>query len=42
MATVIVPAATADDIAAHGIGIALVVVFADLQFGEHLPHSLQL
>ena len=52
MTTVIVPAATADDIAPvplmskHGIalvgvGIALVVLFADLQFGEHLPWSLQ-
>jgi len=35
MATVIAPAAIADD-------IALVVVFADLQLWEHLPRSLQL
>ena len=32
-----VPLMTAD-----GIGIVIVVVFADLQFGEHLPRSLQL
>lgn len=44
-ATVIVPAA-ADDIAlvplmtADGVGIALVVVFADLQAGKHLQLSL--
>jgi len=48
MVTVIAPAATAYDIAlvplmtAHGIGIAIVFLFADLQFGEHLPRSLQL
>jgi hypothetical protein len=49
MATVIAPAATADDIALVplmiaddiGIGIALVVVFAELQFGKHLPLSLR-
>jgi hypothetical protein len=45
-ATAIAPAA--DDIAlaavttAHDIGIALVVVFAELQFGEHLPWSPRL
>jgi len=48
MVTVIAPAATAYDIAlvplmtAHGISIAIVFLFADLQFGEHLPRSLQL
>jgi len=46
MAKLFAPAA-ADDIAlvaqlTDGIGISLVVVFADLQLGEHLPRSLQL
>ena len=45
MVTVI--AAAADDIAlvplmSAGVGTALDVVFADLQFGEHLPRNLQL
>jgi hypothetical protein len=40
-ATTIAPAA-ADDIAlVVGIGIAPVVVFADLQVGKHFPWSLQ-
>jgi len=26
---------------ADGVGVALVVLFADLQFGEHLPRSLR-
>ena len=43
MATVIAPDADADDIAlVAGVGIAHVVVFADLHFGEHLLRSLQL
>ena len=43
MATVIAPAATADDIALAPLmaaGIALVVVFADLQLWEHLPRPI--
>ena len=39
-ATAIAPAATADDIALV-VGIALVVVFADLQVGKYVPWSLQ-
>ena len=35
----LVPLMTADDI---GVGIALVVVFADLPVGKRLPPSLQL
>jgi hypothetical protein len=47
MATVIASAAAADIalvpvMAADGIGIALVVVFADLIVEEHLPYSLRL
>ena len=48
MATVIAPDAAADDIAlapimsADGIGIARVVLSADLPVGEPLPLSLQL
>ena len=46
MSTVIAPAATADDIAlaplmaADGVGIALVVLFVDLQVGKYFS-SLQ-
>ncbi len=42
----IAPAATVDDIAlvpqmiADGVGIALVVVFADFRFGKYLQRSL--
>jgi len=45
MATLIAPAATADDIALvalMSVGIVLVAVLADLRLGEHLPSSLQL
>jgi hypothetical protein len=48
MATAIAPAAIDDYIAlvalmaADGVGIAVAVVFAELQFGEHLLGSLQL
>jgi len=42
----VAPASTAADISlvprmSAGVGIVFVVVFADLQFGEHLPLSLQ-
>ena len=41
MATAIAPAANGDDIAlVVGVGIALVVVFADLQAGRYLQQSL--
>jgi len=46
MATLIAPAAPAVAVLvplmSAGVGIALVVVFADLQSWEHLPRSLQL
>jgi hypothetical protein len=35
------PAAPNDIALVVGFGIALVVVFAELQFGKHLPWSLQ-
>ena len=43
--TIAVARATADDITlmtAVGVGIALVVVFAELQIGKYLPRSLRL